>query len=415
VSVAGSGPLAGVRVVELASEFGAFTGKLLAGLGADVILVEPREGHPTRWYPPFVADRPGIEASLWWAHYNTGKSGVTLDLESAADRALLARLVETADAVLEGDTPRSLHPRGLDWDDVRANCPRLIWISVTSFGRDNPRSLEPITDLTSLAGSGPVWSCGYDDHMLPPVRGGGNQAAQIAGVWAANAAMIAILARSRTHRGQLVDVSMHAAGNVTTEGATTRWLVARETVQRQTGRHAWPVPTAPTLIQAGDGRYVSTGVPPRTGTGCAAVAEWLDELGLLDTFPDKIFLEIGREMESIPLPEHTDDPVAHAVVAAMRAALTMIAARLDAKAYFVDAQRRGLASAAVLAPEEALTDEHFAARGFPETVTDGPSTRPAVYPGAPFRSNVSSWQTKRAPRLGEHTDTLGVLAEAAGA
>ena len=80
-----AGPLSGRRVVELASEEAAYAGKLLADLGADVVLVEPDGGHPTRSYGPF-AGGGGDEISLWWAFYNTSKREVTLDLTSASGR-----------------------------------------------------------------------------------------------------------------------------------------------------------------------------------------------------------------------------------------------------------------------------------------------------------------------------------------
>ncbi len=81
-----AGALTGLRVVELASEHGAFAGKMLADLGAEVVLVEPHDGHATRRFEPFLDDIPGVERSLWWWHYNTGKLGVTLDLDDATDR-----------------------------------------------------------------------------------------------------------------------------------------------------------------------------------------------------------------------------------------------------------------------------------------------------------------------------------------
>ena len=98
--------LTGFRVVELASERIAFAGKLLADMGADVILVEPPGGDPARSYPPFLDDVPGAERSLWWWHYNTSKRGVTLDLDSAEGAAQFKELVASADIVLESEPPR---------------------------------------------------------------------------------------------------------------------------------------------------------------------------------------------------------------------------------------------------------------------------------------------------------------------
>ncbi len=180
-----SGPLGGFRVIEVASEWTAFAGKLLGDLGAEVILVEPPEGATMRGYGPFADDRRTVESSLWWWHYQTSKLGVTLDLAAAGDAARFRRLVASADIVLEGEPPERLGVFGADGPaTLLSEEPRLIWVSVTPFGRDNSRSNEPATDLTILAGGGPVWACGYDDHRIPPVRGGGNQALHTAGLYA---------------------------------------------------------------------------------------------------------------------------------------------------------------------------------------------------------------------------------------
>ncbi len=170
------GALEGLKVVELASEHAALAGKMLGDLGADVIVVEPPGGHVTRTYGPFADDVDDPERSLWWWYYNTSKRGVVLDLATDDGAGAFRRLVADADIVLEGEAPGALADLGLDHPDLRADHERLVWVSVTPFGREGTRAHEPATDLTLLAGGGPAWSCGYDDHSLPPVRGGGNQA-----------------------------------------------------------------------------------------------------------------------------------------------------------------------------------------------------------------------------------------------
>ena len=149
--------LQGLRVIELASEGGAFAGKMLADLGADVIVVEPPGGHETRTYGPFVDGRDGQpEASLWWWYYNTSKRSVVIDLETAAGREAFSDLVATADVVLEAEPAGRLAALNLDHPRMRARTPTLIWVSVTPFGRSGSTSDLAVTDLTILAGGGPV-------------------------------------------------------------------------------------------------------------------------------------------------------------------------------------------------------------------------------------------------------------------
>jgi crotonobetainyl-CoA:carnitine CoA-transferase CaiB-like acyl-CoA transferase len=406
-----AGPLDGLRVVELASEHGALAGKMLADLGAEVVLVEPPGGHPTRWFPPFLDDRSDPEGSLWWWHYHTSKLGVVLDLQSSQGLADLRRLVAGADVVLEGEPPERLAGLGFDHPEARAADPRLIWVSITAFGRDPslPRRDEPFTDMTILAGGGPVWSCGYDDHSMPPVRGGGNQGWHTGCLWAVMGALTAVLHRDVTGHGQHVDVSLHAAANVTTEAGSYEWLVARNTVQRQTGRHAAVVQTRFTRMVGTDGRDVNTGFPPRDPKEMRAVLDWLDELGLRDEFPDAVLLEMGIERGGVQMSELGQDELATEIYGSGRDALLLIASRVAAHEFFVGAQERGLPGAVINAPEEAFEDPHFVARGFPVEVAHPELGRTFRYPGAPYVLPASPWRiSRRAPRLGEHTaEVLG--------
>jgi len=273
----GARPLDGLRVVELTSQRCTLAGKLLADMGAEVIVVEPPGGSPMRGHEPFAGDQPDPEGALWWWHYNTSKRSVVVDLDSAAGAADFRRLVSTADAVIEAEPLGRLDALGLDWGqlggpatDAGGRNRRLVWVSITHNGRDRPD--PPATDLTVLAEGGPVWSCGYDDHTIPPVRGGGNQGLHMASQYAVVTLMAALMWREHSGRGQLIEVSMLAAANATCEFATYFWLNQQIDVQRQTGRHALPQISEPTQVQCADGRWLHTGVPPRRGPALAAPA-----------------------------------------------------------------------------------------------------------------------------------------------
>lgn len=406
-----AGPLAGLRILELSSERCAYAGKLLADMGADLILIEPPGGDAMRSHPPFAGDLPGSERSLDWWHHHTSKRGIRLELARPAGAELFRRLVAGADLVLEAEPPRRLPELGLAPEELCAAHPALIWISVTPFGRSGPRADEQATDLTILAGGGPVWSCGYDDHALPPIRGGGNQGYQIAGHYAVLSALTALLHRIATGEGQLVDVNMHAAANVTTEMASYHWLVQRTTVQRQTGRHAMEQPTLPTQIQCADGRYATTGVPPRTPQEYRRVHEWIVELGLEPEFPEAVFLKMGAERESIDLSRIGEDEEVTVIFGAGREALCLIASRVSAYEFFVGAQQRGISVGVIYSPEEAFEDPHFRARGFPVEVPHPELGRSFRYPGAPYRFEKTPWRiSRRAPQLGEHeAEVLGEI------
>jgi crotonobetainyl-CoA:carnitine CoA-transferase CaiB-like acyl-CoA transferase len=402
-----NGPLNGVRVVEMASVWGAWAGKLLGDLGADVVVVEPPGGHLTRRFGPFADDEPNPNQSLWWWFYNTSKRSVVLDLDTGSDQDEFRRLVRGADIVLEGEPPHRLAELGIDETDFRAAQPDLIWTSVTSHGRASDRSLQPWTDLTIAAASGMAWLNGYDDHSLPPMRGRGNQTIQVAGTHAAMATLTALLHRDVTGLGQHVDVSAFAACNVTTESGTFVWLVAKDTVQRQTGRHAATQPTMGVQVQAADGHHVTTGFLPHRAEDFQVILDWLDDLELRETSPEVFWLDIGVARGGVDVRREWGDAEPVSILGAARAALVHIAEHVTSLEFFEGAQRRNLQVGAILSPEEAYENEHFIDRGFQATVDHDELGREIRYPGAPFVLSASPWGiSRRPPLIGEHNDEV---------
>ena len=100
---AGPGMLAGVRVIEIADERAEYTGLLMAGLGADVVKIEPPEGSATRRIGPFLDDKPGPERSLYFWHYNRNKKSVVLNFQDKTGQERLLSLLEGADVVFGRD------------------------------------------------------------------------------------------------------------------------------------------------------------------------------------------------------------------------------------------------------------------------------------------------------------------------
>ena len=402
--------LAGIRVIELAHERIAFAGKLLGDMGADVVLVEPPEGCPMRRWEPFADDVPDPERSLAWWHYNTSKRGAVLDWRHPEGREALRALISGADLLLESEDPGLLAETGFDDSALTGALPRLIHVSMTPFGPTGERRHELATDLTLLAGGGAAWNCGYDDHDLPPIRGGGGQGYAIGCHYAVMSALTALLHRELGGRGQRIDVSMHAAVNVTTEMGSYSWLVHKGTIQRQTGRHASETMTMPSQVRCIDGRYVNTGLPPRSPQEFGRLLAWLRELGLEEELPEAVFLQVGADRGRIDLSKIGKDDEVTAIFAAGREALTFIASRITAREFFLGAQRAGLPVGVIYSPEEAFEDPHFIARGMQVEVEQPQLGRTVRYPGPPYAFEKTRWRISRAaPALGQHTEE--VLAE----
>jgi len=400
--------LNGVRVLELANESNAFAGKLLGDMGADVILIEPVSGEPSRAYPPFVDEQPGDNQSLYFMHYNTSKRSMILDLETQGGQTTFKQLIKSTDVLLESEPVNRLGKLSLDYKDLVKIQPTLIHAAITPYGRDQAQSDLPVTDLTLMASSGPPWSCGYDDHDLPPVRGWGQQAYHTGCHYAFMSILTALLYRNVSGQGQFIDVSISAALNVTTEAASYSWLVSGATVQRQTGRHAAIKPTAESQVKCADGRYVNTGVPPRFPEEFGRLLTWLRETGLDKDFPEAVFLDMGANWQGpFDLSQIGEDETITAIFMAGRQALIKIANSISAYDFFIGCQHSGLSVGIVYAPEEAFEDKHFKARGFPVEVQHDDLERTITYPGAPYQLPASPWSiNRRAPHLGEHTEEI---------
>ncbi len=400
--------LAGLKVVELSNEYCAFAGKLLGDMGADVVLVEPPGGDPSRTYPPFFRDEEDREKSLYFWHYNTSKRGVVLDLDDADDLARLKALILEADILVESEPVSRLSALGLDYEQTHADNPGLIHVALTPYGRKEPMSDLPQTDLTLMAAGGPPWNCGYDDHLLPPVRGWGNQGYHTGCHFAVMSMFTALLARLQTGRGQFIDISMTAALNVTTEAGSYSWLINQTTVERQTGRHAATQPTGETQMRCADGRWVNTGVPPRFPAEFAKLLNWMADLGLVESFPEAVFLEMGANWQGpFDLSQIGTDDTITAIFMAGREGLQTIAATVSAQDFFEGCQSAGLAVGVINSPEEALEDPHFIAHGMKVPVRHEELDETVIYPGAPFVLPAAPWRISRpAPKVGEHNEEI---------
>jgi len=198
-----SGPLAGVRVVELASFIaGPYAGQLLADLGADVVKVEaPDGGDPFRSFA-------GGAYSPHFIAYNRNKRSVLLDLRDDAGREAVRRLVSRADVLVENSRPGVMARLGLGYDAVREWNDRIVYCSVSGFGQGGPDAQRPVYDTVGQALGGLLGQTLDRDH---PQVVGPAMADGIAGLTAAYAVLAALHARERSGVGQQVDVSMFAA------------------------------------------------------------------------------------------------------------------------------------------------------------------------------------------------------------
>ena len=381
--------LAGLKIVEVAHDIGGeFTSLLLGRLGAEVVKVEPPEGSPTRQVGPFAAGRVDADSSLNFWCYNSNKKSVTADLGSLEGMAALKDLLADADILVSTLQPQALKALGLDLRGMTETYPRLIVLSVTPFGLTGPWADYKSSDLVALAAGGPLISCGYDDHSIPPIRPGGNQGYHSAASFAQIGAMLALLDRQKTGRGQLLDVSMHEACAVNVELANPYWFYPRINVHRQTCRHAQPSPTQPALFQCADGRYVYFALILSEPKAWNALVSWMASKDMAVHLTEPAFSDIAYRQAHF-----------HEVQELVECFFLI----QDSHDAYRDGQAAGLPVGVLNAPEDLFADEHLQARGFFQEV-EHEGVGKVVYPGPIYRfSAFEEVPRTAAPRLGEHT------------
>ena len=388
----GPHPLAGLKVVEVAHDVGGeFAGLLLAQMGAEVVKIEPPEGSPTRRVGPFAQGRVDPDASLNFWFYNSNKKSVTADLATPGGMAVLAGQLADADIFVSTLQPAMLAALGLDLQALSEAYPRLIILSITPFGLTGPWADYKSSDLVALAAGGPLNSCGYDDHSIPPIRPGGGQARHTVTSFAQIGVMLALLERRNSDRGQVLDVSMHEACAVNVELANPYWFYPRVHVHRQTCRHAQPSPTQSALFRCADGRYVYFALILSEPKAWNALVTWMDSKGMAVQLTDPAFSDVAYRQEHF-----------HEVQELVECFFLV----QDSHEAYHDGQAAGLPIGVLNAPEDLFDDEHLKARGFFVDVAHEGLGKVA-YPGAIYRfSSFGEVARTAAPKLGEHTDEV---------
>ena len=197
-------PLSGIRVIEVAQNLaGPYCAEILAHLGADVIKVErPEGGDDTRgWGPPFLEG----DGSSFHA-VNLGKRSVVVDLKDAAAVERLRRLIDGADVVVQNLRPGSMEAVGLDAASLLKRHPRLVYCSLWALGSVGPLRNHPGFEPMVQAFAGMMTMSGHPDG--PPIRIGTQVLDHGTGMWAAIGVLAALLRRSRTGHGGMVDTSL---------------------------------------------------------------------------------------------------------------------------------------------------------------------------------------------------------------
>lgn len=410
----------GYRVLDLSDERGQLASQVLADLGADVILVEPPGGSPSRAVGPFAAsgdrldgntpdgdDNPNaaanadVERSLWFWSYNRAKRSVVLDLTQPEGRDQFLRLAATADAIITSAEPGYMESLGLGYADLASQHPHLVYTAITPFGSDGPKSEWRATDLVVSAASMLTNVMGDEDR--PPLRIPLDQTFLHASAEAAVATLIALRERKRSGHGQFVDVSAQQAVTLATQSTSLCHLYnATESTRLSGGAKLGPFRIR-LRSPAADG-YVSVTVlfGEAIGPFGERLFNYMHSLGGCedsDLEIDWIDFVDGVMTGRIGLGEYDRIQDVVAEFTAQHTKADLLAAALEHRLLMVP----------ITTVEDVVADAHFAARSFWRDIDVG-DTKGARFPGPVARlSKTPIEMSTPPPRLGEHTDE--VLAE----
>jgi CoA:oxalate CoA-transferase len=364
--------LGDIRVLDLSEGVaGPFCAKLLAGLGAEVIKVErPGCGEASRRAGPFPHPAPHTEQSAVFLYLNTGKKGITLDVTSPTGTAILRRLVNTCDILIESFPPGAMDQLGLGYATLERLNPGLIYTSITPFGHTGPYHDYKGSDIVAQAMGALMHTIGLPDRE--PLKIGGNAALYTTGMSAFSATMLALYVRDAEGYGQHVDVSAM-------ETITVAQI--HSSLQHQLGRT--PTRRDSPLVRARDG-WVAPGL--ERGVRADTWRRVCELIGRAELADDPRFNtpEVRREHQQELL-----------------AILGEWTATRSKEEIYHTLQALQSVAGYVATVADLCTSKQLQARMFFQGL-DHPDTAKALYPGAPFTLHNDAWQQARAPRLGEH-------------
>lgn len=375
--MAASGPLTGLKVIELAHIMaGPVCGQLLADMGADVIKVEKAPGgdDTRRMVPPEVDGESAAFMIL-----NRNKRGTAINLKSKAGKDVVRRLLGSADVVIENYRVGTMERLGLGYDSLHQQNPGLIYCQITGFGRTGPYADRPGFDLIAQGMSG-LMSVTGEGAERPPIKAGVPVGDISAGMLAAMGILAAYIYRLKTGEGQLVDTSLLEGSIVNTAWVSAIFLATGISPQAIGSAHPMAAPYQ--ALQTADGWI---------NIGAANQANWLrlvEVLEIPELARDPRFADNAARMQNLPV---------------LIEILSEKLIQRNAADWLARLEAVGVPASPVLSIGEMLADPQVIARDMVVEVEHSRLGRTRAL-GSPVKFSDTPTRIKRgAPLLGEHT------------
>jgi len=361
---------------------GPFCTMMLGDLGADMIKVERCEsGDESRgWRPPFVGEAygPYPGESAYFIAANRNKRSVTVDLKAPEGRDIVRGLAERSDVLVENFRIGDLDKMGLGYEDVRVVNPRLVYCSISGYGRTGPYADRPGYDFILQAEGGMMGITGPEEG--PPCRVGIPIIDITSGMFAATAILAALRARDLSGEGQWIDLSLLDAEAALLTNVASNHLVGGEGPRRLGNGHPNIAPYE--AFQARDRWFALAAANDR---------QW------------------AILCQAIGAPELKDDPrfasnaVRLAHRAALHEALDAVFCMRDADEWLALFRESDLPCGPINSVPEVFTHPQAAARDL-LVAAEHPTAGPLRFPGFPYKLSGTPAVVRRPPpRLGEHT------------
>ncbi|HEX5319316.1 MAG TPA: CoA transferase [Stellaceae bacterium] len=370
-------PLAGVTVLDFGQVYqGPYASMLMAKAGADVIKIEPPQGEPLRRRAP-----PGLSTTFPIAMLNGNKRAITLNLKDERGVALLMRLAQQGDVLLENFAPGVMDRLGVGWSVLREVNPRLIYASGSGYGLSGPDRDNLAMDLTIQAYSGMISTTGLPDGV--PLKAGPAVVDFLSGIHLYAAVLTALYEREHTGHGRLVEVAMEEAAYTTmTSQMEAHWRTGG--VPQRTGNASHgrvPINVYPTA----DG-YVAMNLAVEEHWYNLLAAMGREELRDDPRFKDNAARVANRELVDRTISDWTTT--------------------LPKMEIFAIAKQRRIPLAPVRNVDEVMTDHHMHQRGMLEWIEHDEIGR-IVVPNTPLRIHgADKVPTTSSPKLGQHNDEV---------
>jgi crotonobetainyl-CoA:carnitine CoA-transferase CaiB-like acyl-CoA transferase len=378
-------PLDNVRVIECGDGVGAaFATKLMALLGAEVIKVEPPNGDSTRLRGPFFDDRIDPDASGLFLYLNADKSGLSLDLRAASDRAKLHELLAGADILVHNIPPRERASLQMESAALHAAHPDLIVTGISAYGDRGPRAHWRAYELNTIHAGGvaalaPLCSNRPD---MPPLKLYGQQAEFQAANHAAFATLAAWFHRMCGGSGQVIEVSAQECLVAMLELSLVFYTYMGLRTSRLGGRLLGPWK----IFDCRNGKLLLACVEEHQWQSLVQLMgepEWARE----DIFKDR--LTRGRNSDALSL------------------LMQDWFKRWDVTELFHACQQRRIPAAPVNRMADVFSDRHLRERSFLTQLPLPSRGRRLGVPSMPFKAPDMGWRLDRpAPSLGEHNEIL---------